>query len=327
MKEYVLFFFFLILFNIALNDEQQEYDPTKTIEEDEKNYCEDRESTVLCQDRKLTERRLCCDVIEQTADDLSETCEVKTTKEEQMLLVGSSITINKEFSGLRIYNQEYGGIEGNYTERREKIQRTINIVCESWRFDVNIIGAEYTQREIKILQSDNHCLSYFTPYLYHISSTRREITREICYKAQLLGSTRKQGLSCGYMEINIQEGNGITETRKTCYIYDPNITITKKLDEATRFTLDDLSTKSQNPQFNYKFSIYGYNGTGFTGFSYDSETGVVTDAEDKSGFDYDDFLLNNDLNFVEEEEDNHGNNIIINLFSNHCILLIILFLL
>ena len=107
------------------------------------------------------------------------------------------------------------------------------------------------------------------------------------------------------MEINIQGEKGITETLKTCYIYDPNIIITKKLDETTRFTLDDLSTKRQNTKINYQFKIYGYNGTGF---SYDSNTGVVT-------------------SFVEEEEDNHGNNIIINLFSIHCILLIILFLL
>ena len=260
MKEYLLFFFFLILFNITLNDEQEgydpEYDPTKYLEEDDKNYCEDRESTSFCQERILNEGRLCCDVIEVTADENSATCEVKTTKEEQMLLVGSSIVINREFTGLRIYNQEYGGIEGNSTEERiEQIRRTINIICKTWRFDVSVTGGEYTQREIKILQSDNHCLSYFTPYLYHIGSTRRDINREICYRAKLLSSTRNQGLSCGYMEINIQEGKGITETRTTCYLYDQNITITKKLDEATRFTLDDLSTKSQNPEFNYQFTL------------------------------------------------------------------------
>ena len=144
-------------------------------------------------------------------------------------------------------------------------------------------------------------------------------------KTQLLDSTRNEGLSYGYVEINIQGEKGITETLKTCYIYDPNIIITKKLDETTRFTLDDLSTKSQNPEFNYQFTIYGYNGTGF---SYDSKTRVVTVGNDTSSFDYDDFLSNFDPNYEEgEEEDNHGNNIIINLFSIHCILLIILFLL
>ena len=126
MKEYVLFFFFLILFNITLNDEQEGYDPTKSIEENEKNYCEDLESYLFCQERKLTGGRLCCDVIEITDDEFSQICEVKTTKEEQMLLVGASIAINKEFSGFRIYNQKYGGIEGSSTEeRKEKKQKQL----------------------------------------------------------------------------------------------------------------------------------------------------------------------------------------------------------
>ena len=179
MKVYILFLF-LILFN-TIYSEDDDYDPTAGDELADKNNCEDLESTVPCQERILSkEGNLCCDIYEETADSVSETCEVKTTREQQMLIVGSSEVINKELGGLQMYNAKYGGTAGNtIEERKEKVQRTIRITCQTWDFSVNIIdGEDYTEDEIKILESENHCLSYFTPILFHISSNRRNVTRE-----------------------------------------------------------------------------------------------------------------------------------------------------
>ena len=218
MKICFLFIFFILL-NIISN-QGDDYDPTAGNEQEETRKCEDQESVTPCRERILSGGRLCCDIYESTADSISETCEVKTTKEEQMKLVGSSYTINKEFGGLQIYNKKYGGVSGEtLEERKEQVQRTISITCETWDFSVNIIdGSEYTEEEIKILESDNHCLTYFEPILKHIGSNRRNVTRETCYKASLLPSTKEEGISCGYMEIFIEEPHAIEKKDNLLFI-------------------------------------------------------------------------------------------------------------
>ena len=95
---------------------------------------------------------------------------MKTTREEQDLIVGSSRIINKELGGISIYNEKYGGTVGDSIEERKfEVQRTISISCKTWAFAVDIIDGEYTDKEIKILESEKHCLSYFNPYLLHSS--------------------------------------------------------------------------------------------------------------------------------------------------------------
>ena len=109
----------------------------------------------------------------------------------------------------------------------------------------------------------------------HTSSNRRSVTKETCNNALLLSSTKQKGISCGYMEIDIQESHNIVETRKTCFLYDPNVKNNKVLDEATRLNLNALSKKATDDSINYSFKIYPANGNGY---SYDSKTGSVQDA-------------------------------------------------
>ena len=274
----VLFLLFL-LSTINISQEQDNYDPTINPEND-KAYCEDKSealSSTKCQDRILSGDRLCCNIEEATADGPIESCEVKTTLEEQIRIVGSSVVINKELGGLQMYNPKYGGVSGStLEERKDNIRRTITITCASWQYSVNIIDDhDYTKEDIAILESDNHCLSYFAPILMHTSSNRRSVTKETCNNALLLSSTKQKGISCGYMEIDIQESHNIVETRKTCFLYDPNVKNNKVLDEATRLNLNALSKKTTDDSINYSFKIYPANGNGY---SYDSKTGSVQDA-------------------------------------------------
>lgn len=292
MKVYILFLF-LILFN-TISNQDDDYDPN---EEADKILCEDSESSVPCQDRELSkEGNLCCDIFEVAGDSPVETCEVKTTKEQQLLIVGSSEVINKELGGLQIYNAKYGGIAGNTVdERKDNVQRTIRITCKTWDYSVNIIdGDDYKEDEIKILESENHCLSYFAPILLHISSNRRNVTRETCYQASLLESTKSKGISCGYMEIDIQEAHDIVEKRQTCFLYDPKVASSKTLDEATRLNLNALSRKAENDSINYNFTIYGSDGNGY---SYDSKTRAVTEAKDDYNYNSNNYGIINRLSF------------------------------
>jgi hypothetical protein len=240
---------------------------------------------------------------------------MKTTKQEQDLIVGSSLTINKELGGIAIYNEKYGGTVGSSIEERKfEIQRTITITCKTWDFSVDIIDGIYTNKEIKLLSSDQHCLSYFNPYLIHTSTNRREVNRDICYGAALLKSTRNEGINCGYMEIEIVEPHA-TEKRKTCFLYDPKVRNNKVLDEATRLNLNAMSKKNENDNIKYNFVIYGPKGEGY---KYDSETKIVEGIQDTSDYDYSKVKL-----YIYDDE-NFG---FINKMSISFLILIILFLL
>ena len=270
---------FLILFNFISNNEDDDYAIQM-----ESNQCTSSLPRT-CRDVQLSGDRLCCEIFETNADEIQETCEVKTTKEAQMSIVGSSKIINKEFAGLAIYNEEYGGMHGgNITERKFEVQRTITITCATWSFSVDIVDGEYSEEEINILKSDKHCLSYFNPYLKHTTSNRRKVTRDICYKALLLPSTKESGISCGYMEIDIKEPSGREEKRATCFLYDPKVASSKTLDESTRLNLNDMTKKNENDEINYNFTIYGPQGKGYT---YSSKTREVEEVEDDpSNYDY-----------------------------------------
>ena len=309
MKVYYLSIFFLLITNIFTQDSDDEY--LKSIDS---AICAGTESR-LCQTTNLSNGRLCCEVFEKNGDEIQETCEMKTTKQEQNLIVGSSRIINKELGGIAIYNEKYGGTVGSTIEERKfEIQRTITITCKTWDFSVDIIDGIYTNKEIKLLSSDQHCLSYFNPYLIHTSTNRREVNRDICYGAALLKSTRDEGINCGYMEIEIIEP-GATETRKTCFLFDPKVLNNKVLDEATRLNLNAMSKKNEDNNIKYNFVIYGPQGKGY---KYDSETRKVEEVQDESGYDY------SNVKFFSYDDENNG---FINKISICFLIVINLFLL
>ena len=312
MKVYYLSIFFLLITNIFTQDSDDEY--LKSIDS---AICAGTESR-LCQTTNLSNGRLCCEVFEKNGDEIQETCEMKTTKQEQNLIVGSSRIINKELGGIAIYNEKYGGTFGSTIEERKfEIQRTITITCKTWDFSVDIIDGIYTNKEIKLLSSDQHCLSYFNPYLIHTSTNRREVNRDICYGAALLKSTRDEGINCGYMEIEIIEP-GATETRQTCFLFDPKVLDNKVLDEATRLNLNAISKKNENNNIKYNFVIYGPQGKGY---KYDSETRIVEEVQDQSGYNY------SNVTFFSYDDVDNGNNGYINKISICFLILINLFLL
>ena len=275
MKNFFLFIF-IILYVFVSNDEEDdkkaEYDlqlDTKACAETSYNDCQKAPIT--------TAGRICCQISETTADNVAVTCELKTTKEDQEKLVGSSISINKELGGLAMYNVKYGGVAGNLEERTKQLHREISINCYSWDFFVSILDEhDYTNDDIKILQSDTHCLTYFNPLLIRTSLNQRDADRKACFEASLLSSTKNEGLSCGYMEIKIEEP-GAVETKKTCFLYDPKVVKNGILDEATKGNLNSLTGKNTNDNINYVFTIYASNNEGYT---YDSKTGEVTKTVD-----------------------------------------------
>ena len=310
MKVYFVYIF-LLLFNFISNEGDIDY----SIQMEAEKCALSPPKT--CRDVELTGDHLCCEVFETNADNIQESCEMKTTKEAQMQIVGSSKIINKELAGLDLYNDKYGGAYGdNIDDRKFEIQRTISITCATWSFSIDIVDGEYSEEEINILKSENHCLSYFNPYFKHTLSNRREVTRDICYKALLLPSTKLSGISCGYLEIDIKEGNSKEEKRTTCFLYDPKVARSKTLDESTRLNLNAMTKKNENDNINYNFTIYGPNGKEY---SYSSITRKVEVVGEEA--------VEDTVAMVPSNYDSNNNYGIINKLSSCFVILIILSLL
>jgi hypothetical protein len=257
MKIYLLSIF-LVIFNFISNNEDDDYSLQM-----EATECA-LSPPHNCRDVKLSQGHLCCEIFEEYGHNVQESCELKTTYEDQIALVGSSKIINKELAGLAIYNNEYGGLKSEEMEDRKiEVQRTISITCSGWEFSVDIVDGEYSENEIKILNSNDHCLSYYNPYLFHSLINRRKVSKNLCFKASLLPSTIEAGINCGYMEIDI-EGPNVKEKINTCFLYDPNVASSKILDEATRLNLNELTKKNEDDNINYVITVYGPAGKGYT---------------------------------------------------------------
>ena len=126
MKAFYLFTFIILLINISLEEEEEL--PPGQLEIDTQN-CAQTEYEKCFDTEIRTPGHSCCKISEVTADSPILTCELKTTEEEQNKLVGSSLIINKELGGIAIYNEKYGGVTGNVTEREMQMRRVITITC------------------------------------------------------------------------------------------------------------------------------------------------------------------------------------------------------
>ena len=271
MKPYnYLFLFILLLIPFSF----QEDSPPDTLELDGKNCInavyEDCDKVII-----NTPGHICCQINDESAYGvIKQACELKTTKEAQNKLVGSSFIINKELGGIQIYNEKYGGVSGNITERAEQLRRDITINCYTWDLFVKLINVkDYTSKEISILKSDNHCLTYFNSYLFPTITNKRQVTKEICFNALLLPSTKNEGITCGYMEIDIEK-SGSNENIKTCFLYEPKVVNIGILDESTKGNLNALTKKSEDDNINYNFTIYAKNSAIY---SYDSRNEKITE--------------------------------------------------
>ena len=110
MKIYFLPILLLLITNIfteePVNDDGDDY--IKSLDE---ATCAETPA-LSCRSTELHNGRQCCEIFEKNGDEIQESCEMKTTREEQDLIVGSSRIINKELGGISIYNEKYGGTIG-----------------------------------------------------------------------------------------------------------------------------------------------------------------------------------------------------------------------
>ena len=87
------------------------------------------------------------------------------------------------------------------------------VICKDGiKLDVDIGGDEYTEDEIKILKSEDHCLNYTVS-----AFIQKEKTFD-CKNGKLLPSSKDAGIECGELSVSIKVGTNETNF-KTCMLF------------------------------------------------------------------------------------------------------------
>ena len=118
------------------------------------------------------------------------------------------------------YKEAWGYVVNNVVTGAAggKVEKTYN--CKDGTATMRFGFDTYTEEEIEILQSDEHCLAYF----YGLNEFT---TKEDCFNSVILPSSKKVGLSCGYFEFDIKFSDGTSKNLKSCNIFNKDI-ITNK---------------------------------------------------------------------------------------------------
>lgn len=128
----------------------------------------------------------------------------------------------------------------------------------------------YTSEEEKILKSDNHCLRYF----YKLNAFD---SKEDCFDSDILPSSKKVGLSCGYFAVNVKYSDGTSETIESCNIFNKDIINSNHLDDKSRENFETFVNTNKDGNKNVISFIAELSGEQGNNIVYDSLTGKINE--------------------------------------------------
>lgn len=129
-----------------------------------------------------------------------------------------------------LYKEIWGYVTNNMIQS-SKIEMTY--FCKDGTASTRFGFDTYTDEEIKILKSKNHCMSYF--YGYNTFASKEE-----CFNSEILPSSKKVGLSCGYYEFNIKFSDGTSKNIKSCNIFNKDVITNGHLDDKSKESFESF---------------------------------------------------------------------------------------
>mgnify|MGYP006873135660 CR=1 FL=1 len=167
----------------------------------------------------------CCKLSSLIAGYSYSACSVQMTpitEFKRFMEMASTKAIYKESFGFSKYNLAYSqGLNPDSIKMRMTYDCADGQLITEFGYDT------YTQEEIDILQSEEHCLDY--TYGYRLFSSKQE-----CYDSLLLPSSVEAGLSCGYYKYSIKYSDGSTYELESCGIFNKDSISQQNLDEQSK---------------------------------------------------------------------------------------------
>ena len=177
-------------------------------------------------------------------------------------------------------------------------------ICKEGTTKISIGYDVYTQNEIKIIESEKHCLKYFYRYLFNENYEYNEenlfslkpVSRNECFNADLLKSSKYTVISCGYYEFKIKYVGGTSKKLTTCYLVNPNFYKNGEFDSQTKSELESfiLYINRQNGEYSQSYEATFSDSQGNT-YVYNSLTGKIESSTTSNSSNGSSFV---NLNFI-----------------------------
>ena len=145
---------------------------------------------------------------------------------------------SKELFGFSVYGMP---TEQSEEELINEFRHSQNYECKDGNFEYLYGYENYTSEEKLLFKSDQHCLRYFYSYVIDPDFMEKMPSKEQCFNADLLESSKNIGLKCGFYEFKIKYGSGNSGEFKSCYIFDTDIIKNKKIDDASKSNFSALA--------------------------------------------------------------------------------------
>ena len=260
-------YFLLLCFLLALVDSKVPNQPfisflKNSLSADEEDPCEQAsESKDVCLAKTLDNQNTQCCYIKM--DNEENSCQPSPKPLSQI----SNIIKTKQFKPFvkEIYGFSKYGM-GN-EKKMEIPEVNAQVSCQDEELNVNFGGDTYTEDEIKILQSPDHCLNYtLSTFLNFYKGEQKEYD---CTKGQLLQSSKDADIECGTLTAHIKMGAQETNV-KTCIIFSYDMF--SKITIPSQYS--QLITEGIKEKFGGKITVELSDSKGRM-VSFDSETGQI----------------------------------------------------
>jgi hypothetical protein len=177
----------------------------------------------------------CCKVTLTTYYSSDSICSIQVTPItpfKQMMEDKSIKALYKEISGYLIYG--YANSESQeYLKSKTEYQCKDGTATYLFGYDT------YTDDEINLFKSGNHCMKYFYDnYLLN--------SKDDCFNSKITQASKNAGLSCGYYEFNLKYSDGTSESYKSCNIFNKAIIDYQKVDDKTKENFETFVSTNQN---------------------------------------------------------------------------------
>jgi len=188
----------------------------------------------------------------------------------RIMEMASTKAIYKESFGIVKYRIEYGqGVDP------DSIKFTMTYDCVDGKVTTKFGYDTYTEEEIDIFQSDEHCLDYTLGY-------RSFSSKQECYNSLLLPSSTKVGLTCGYYKYSIKYSDGSNYEIESCGIFNKDLLGQKSLDEKSKESFKSfVNTNKENGKIvlSYEVSLSNKEGQYLV---YDSAVDGITSSSNSN---------------------------------------------
>ena len=186
----------------------------------------------------------------------------------RLMEMPSTKAIFKESFGIVKYGLHYGSSP-------DSTKTTMTYDCADGQVTTKFGYDTYTEEEIDILQSDEHCLYYALGY-------RTFSSKQECYDSLLLPSSINVGLSCGYYKYSIKYSDGSTYELESCGIFNRDLINQQNLDDQSKNSVKSFVNSKKDGDkimLSYEVSLSNKEGQYFV---YDSALDRITSSSSKN---------------------------------------------